>query len=33
MGRTDYIDRLLDEADSMRYADFCRMMLVVWWNM
>lgn len=33
MNRSDYIDRLLDEADRMAYSDFCRVMLVVWWNM
>ena len=33
MDHTDYIDKLLDEADRMVYSDFCRIMLVVWWHL
>ena len=33
MDRTEYIDDLISTADDRCYSDFCRMLLVMWWNM
>lgn len=33
MPRTDSIDWLIEEADGMPYPDFCRILLVIWWNL
>lgn len=27
-----FIDTLIDEADGMKYCDFCRLLCVVYWN-
>lgn len=29
----DSLNGLLDRLDGLCYADFCRAMFVVWWNM
>lgn len=27
-----YIDTLIDEADGMKYCDFCRLLSVIYWD-
>lgn len=31
--RVDLIDRLINEADGMKYCDFCRLLSVLYWNL
>ncbi len=33
MNDTDYIDRLIEAADNLPYADYCRLLPVIWWWM
>ena len=33
MTTDNYIDALLDMAEGGMYCDFCRMLVVIWWNM
>lgn len=33
MKTENYINELLEIADSKMYSDFCRIMAVIWWNM
>ena len=33
MESKSYIDKLLETADEKSYCDFCRILLVIWWNM
>lgn len=28
----NYIDRLISRADNLPYADYCRLLMVLWWN-
>ena len=32
MREWDYIDGLLEAADSMTYMDYCRLLIVIYWN-
>lgn len=32
MKKSEYIDKLIDVADSMCYADYCRLLTVLYWN-
>lgn len=29
----DLVDVLLNEADGMKYCDFCRLLSVIYWNL
>lgn len=29
----DWVDVLLNEADGMKYCDFCRLLSVIYWNL
>lgn len=33
MREWDYIDGLLEAADSMPYMDYCRLFRVIYWNL
>jgi hypothetical protein len=33
MPTSNFIDRIIDKMDMVCYSDFCRMLIVVWWNM
>ena len=28
-----YVDLLIEEADGRCYSDFCRLLIVMWWNL
>ena len=28
----NYIDSLIDAADNLPYMDYCRLLMVLWWN-
>lgn len=29
----DFVDILINEADGMKYCDFCRLLSVIYWNL
>ena len=31
--RDDYVDKLINRADNLLYMDFCRWLVVVYWNL
>ncbi len=31
--KMDIVDILINEADGMKYCDFCRLLYVIYWNM
>ena len=33
MQASDNIDMFIDRMDIVCYADYCRMVVVVWWNL
>lgn len=33
MNRQAYIDRMIAQADGMSYDDYCRLVLVMLWNL
>ena len=32
MNKTEYINDLISTADGRCYPDFCRLLVVMWWN-
>lgn len=32
MDKTKYIDDLISAADDRCYSDFCRLLVIMWWN-
>lgn len=33
MADSSYINRFIDTADNLPYMDYCRLLVVMWWNL